>query len=107
MPRVSSYESLIIFRPTVTDDEVAQTVEVLRLLIEKHGGEMLRTDNWGQRKLAYDIKKEKRGQYLLLQFKAAVAVVQELTRSIRVNEHILRTMTVSLEGAPQASRKEG
>ncbi len=91
------YESLILFHPTTTDEKVGEVVDRLKELIERAGGRFHRSENWGRRKLAYEVGREKKGLYLLLAFEGQRTVIPDLMRSCELEEAILKHMTVAVE----------
>ncbi|GEM_PF-2054046 len=94
---LNPYESVIILKPTLTDEEVAETLEKVKTIIEAAGGEIVSTDNWGKKKLAYEVKKERRGIYVVQHFKAKPATVLVLERHYRFSETVIKYMTVRIE----------
>ena len=64
------YEVLYILRPDMTEEEYTAAVEKFNALIQANGGEVVKTDIWGKRKLAYEIEKLREGYYVLVTFKA-------------------------------------
>lgn len=91
------YESLILFHPTTTDEKAGEVVDQLKALIERTGGRLHGSENWGRRKLAYEVGREKKGLYLLLTFEGQRTVIQDLMRSCELEETILKHMTVAVE----------
>ncbi len=67
------YESIFIINPNQTDEETANVIKKMQDVVAKQGGEMIKFEDWGKKKLAYEIKKQKRGHYAFFQFKAAPA----------------------------------
>jgi small subunit ribosomal protein S6 len=88
------FETVFIVRPNLSDDEVAKMTEKVKGLIEKHGGALLRSENWGKKKLAYEIKKEKKGTYVLLWFQGDGKLVSELERTYRIEDGVIKFITV-------------
>lgn len=88
------YETIYILRPDTQNDKVAEVNQRVRTIIETMGGVVLNVDNWGKRKLAYEIKKELKGIYLFWQYLGSPQVVTEFERNMRMLDHVIRYMTV-------------
>jgi small subunit ribosomal protein S6 len=97
------YESIFIVRPSLSDDETTQLIEKMKGVLEKAGASVLILENWGKKKLAYEVKRERRGTFVYLHFKASGNVVGELEHSYRLEDSVLKFLTVRLE-QPPASR---
>jgi small subunit ribosomal protein S6 len=88
------YETIYILRPDTQNDKVAEVNQRVRNVIESMGGVVLNVDNWGKRKLAYEIKKELKGIYLFWQYLGSSRVVTEFERNMRMLDPVIRYMTV-------------
>jgi small subunit ribosomal protein S6 len=91
---MTCYETLFILKPTLTDEETAAQVAKISAILTNEGAELLATDDMGMRKLAYQIEKNDRGYYTVLLYKAEGAMLNELERNLRINEEVLRFLTV-------------
>jgi small subunit ribosomal protein S6 len=94
------YESIFIIRPSLPDDDTNQLIEKIKGLLEKAGAAVLIVENWGKKKLAYEIKRERRGTFVYMHFKAAGNVVGELEHAYRLEDSVLKFLTVRLEHPP-------
>ncbi len=92
------YETIIILKPTLSDEEIGTTVNKIKEIIVKEGGEVIEIENWGKRKLVYDVKKQKKGNYILLRYKGKGTIVSELERHCRLEDAVIRFLTVKLKG---------
>jgi len=92
-----NYESLYIVHPDVVGDELTAIVEKFQKVLTDHEVEIYKLDNWGTRKLAYPIQKVERGCYIQTLFTAAPEVIAEFERRLRLDEKILRFLTVRLD----------
>ncbi len=90
------YETTFIMKAEVADDVQKEFIEKLKGIIELHGGAVLVTEDWGRRKLAYPIQKETRGSYTHMVFAGDNKVVAELERNMRINETVIRFLSVKL-----------
>ena len=88
------YETIYILRPDTQNDRVAEVNQRVRGIIESQGGVVLNVDNWGKRKLAYEIKKELKGIYLFWSYLGSPQVVTEFERNMRMLDPVIRYMTV-------------
>jgi small subunit ribosomal protein S6 len=91
------YEELFILRPDITEEEIAPVVDQLRGIITTAGGTIDKEERWGVRKLAYMIEKRAEGFYILLQFTAPASTVKEIERRLRVNDAVLKYLTVRID----------
>ena len=91
------YDVLVIVDPRLTEEEVAQLTTRLQESCATLGGEVVATENWGKRRLAFEIRKQREGAYVLFQVKAEPPAVRELERQLRLNESILRFMTTRVD----------
>ncbi len=93
------YESVFIVRQDVTAAQVDALGDGFAKIVEDNGGSMERREYWGLRTLSYRIKKNRKGHYVLFNLNAPPACLQEMERNMRLNEDVLRYMTIRLEDA--------
>ena len=107
---MQKYESVLIARQDLGVSQVNGIVEDLTAVIKKEGGEVVRVDNWGLKTLAYRIKKNRKGHYVLMNITAPANAIAEYERIMRFNEDIIRYMTVRVdefsEGLASSEEKE-
>ncbi|HEX2055886.1 MAG TPA: 30S ribosomal protein S6 [Nitrospiraceae bacterium] len=103
------YESLFIIRPSLNDEETASLFDKMKGVVEKNGATLMKAENWGRKKLAYEIKRERKGTFVYFYFKGPGQVVGELERSYRLEDSIIKFLTVRLEKelAPPRGAAEG
>lgn len=94
------YESIFILRPSLSDDDTQKVIDKVKGFIEKSGGTLLRTDNWGKKKLAYEVKRERKGTFVYLQFRAEGGLIGELERLYRYEDPVMKFLTVKLDKEP-------
>jgi small subunit ribosomal protein S6 len=102
---LSLYECVLIARNDVTQQQVEGIADAIASQLETDGGMMIKREYWGLRGLAYRIKKNRKGHYMLLGIDAKPAFVTEMERQLRLNEDILRFLTLSadkIEEGPSA-----
>lgn len=88
------YEKVMILDPNLEDSAAEETVTRVKDVITKQGGEIFNVDNWGRRKLAYELNKHQKGNYFLLTFKAPPATILELEKLCKVVDTIIKFMVV-------------
>ena len=91
---MANYESVLIARQDLGAAQVNTLVSELSEVIKNEGGEVVKVDNWGLKNLAYRIKKNRKGYYVLLDIVAPAKAIAEYERRIRLNEDVIRYMTV-------------
>jgi len=95
--RKREYETIYILRPDSTSDVIAQVNQKVRGVIEAGGGTLMKIDNWGKRKLAYEVKKQLKGIYLYWHYLATPGVVEEIERNLRMLDNVIRYYTVKVD----------
>ena len=90
------YESIIILNATLNDEEAEAAISRIKELIVSQGGEVLKLDVWGRRKLAYEINKQKKGLYVLLFYKTPPATIKKLEDFYKVSDAIIKYMIIKL-----------
>ena len=91
------YEELFIVRADATDEEVDPVIDLVKSVVTQAGGTIDKTEKWGVRKLAYRVNKQSEGQYILIQFTAGAETVRELERRLRVNDLVIKFLTVRID----------
>ena len=102
------YETIFIVRPNVAEDEIDAVINKTSSIIEGDGGTIIKIDKWGLKKLAYLIKKETQGYYVHIDYAAIPASVSELERIFRIDDKVLKYLTVKLDDScdPEAIMEE-
>ena len=91
------YEELFIVRPDAPDEDVDHLVEQSQTFLTGAGATVDKVDRWGKRKLAYRIGKYREGNYILIQFSAKPETVKEVERRLRVNDLVIKFLTVRID----------
>ena len=91
------YETIIIIDPDLSAEKREPVLERVKDVIAQQGGYLAFIDDWGTRKLAYEIKKKERGYYVRFDFCGTGAVVDEIERFFRIDDRVLKYMTVLLD----------
>jgi small subunit ribosomal protein S6 len=90
------YEILVIVDPRPTDEDVAALLTQLGEQVKTLGAEVVKMENWGKRRLAYDIRKQREGTYAVFEVSAEPAMVKEFERQLRLNEQVLRFLSTQV-----------
>lgn len=93
---MNKYELLFIFKPDVEEEKRNQLLDKYKGIIETEG-EILEVNEWGNRKLAYEIQKQTEGYYILVNFNASTDIPKELDRNLKIADEVVRHMIVKLE----------
>ena len=96
------YESVFIARNDVTQQQVDTIADQVATILTEQGGEVKKREYWGLRGLAYRIKKNRKGHYMLLGIDAMPAAMQEVERQLGLNEDVLRVLTLRIEAIDEA-----
>jgi small subunit ribosomal protein S6 len=91
------YETIFILRPDTNQDGIQAVNTKIRTVIDGQGGRLLKLDNWGKRKLAYEVKKQLKGIYLYWQYLGTTGTVEEIERNLRMLDAVIRYYTVKVD----------
>jgi small subunit ribosomal protein S6 len=94
---IRKYETIYIVKPDLTEEELKTLTDKVQDVIANNNGDLKRLEDWGIRKLAYVIKKSPRGRYVYLRYDGVETLVAELERRLRLDDRILRYLTVKIE----------
>ena len=92
-----NYENLVIIKPTLTEEEVNAQVALIDEILTTNGATITTCDKMGMRPLAYPIEKSSRGYYYVVYYTAAPTAIAEIERRFRINEELLRFVTMKYE----------
>ena len=101
---MQKYECVFILRADLPEGELSSRVERVGAIVGEHGGKMTDEDHWGVRKLAYEIEKQTKGDYMLLRFEAEGTAVPEIDRYLRQDDQVLRHLVVVDEDWEERNR---
>lgn len=102
---MKKYETIFILDPDLEEEQAQNVLEKIRGIITQFKGEILKDEDWGKRKLAYEIKKKPRGHYRLIEFTATPPLLTELERNFRVMDSVLKFQTIRLDERRESSSK--
>jgi small subunit ribosomal protein S6 len=91
------YENVFIARQDISGAQVDALADQFTQLIADNGGEVKKRENWGLRNLAYRMNKNRKGHYVLFNIEAPAPAVAELERTMRINEDVLRYLTIKVD----------
>ena len=114
MSALRPYEILVILNAGLTDEESAALLTQLGDTIKGLGADVTKVENWGKRRLAYDINKQREGTYAVFEVSAEPVTVKEFERQLKLNENVLRFLSTQIPirkkvraGRPQAIPADG
>ena len=93
---IDTYEAMLIVIPELDEGQIESTVARFQTIIERTGGAVSESRQWGRRKLAYEIDNRSDGYYAIMQFTTGERTLTELKRILRVSDDVLRHMIVKL-----------
>ena len=91
---MNKYELAVVVSAKIEDDERAATIEKVKEIITKHGGTITNVDEWGKKRLAYDVQKMREAFYYFIQFDGQSTVPTEIDSRVRLMENVVRYLVV-------------
>jgi small subunit ribosomal protein S6 len=104
---VRRYETVYILRPDLGEAQIKETAKRFEAIIASGGGELIERDEWGVRELTYNIKRERRGYYIRLDYVAPSPVVNEVERNLKLADNVLRYLSVLVSPEADAAALRG
>ncbi len=98
------YETIVIIDPDLSDDQRRPVFDRIEEIIPQQGGQLIKVEDWGARKLAYPIKKKPRGFYTLIDFCGEGPLVSEMERFFKIDDRVMKFMTVLTDSEVDPSR---
>jgi len=99
---VQRYEIVAIVLADLNEDDITALIERIQTIITERNGVIAKIDKWGKRHLAYEIKKQRDGYYFLIDFAGNGSIVNEIERNYKIDDRVLKFMTVKKGGATTA-----
>lgn len=96
MVSMNIYENVVILNPSLNEEELKSAVDKITDFIKNSGGDVLKVDNWGKKKLAYELNKQKMGVYVLFLFKSPSFTVKKIEDYFKVFDPVVKFMVVKL-----------
>ena len=106
--KLRHYETMFLLHPDLSSEDRDEAVEKFSSLITENGGQIVKTDKWPLKKLAYRVQKQTHGYYVILDFGAVASTIQELTRNFRLDERVMKFISTKLSeqfDAEEAAKK--
>ncbi|MDD3337283.1 MAG: 30S ribosomal protein S6 [Lachnospiraceae bacterium] len=94
---MNKYELAVVVNAKIEDDARAEVVEKAKALITRFGGTISEVEEWGKKRLAYEIQKMREGYYYFIQFEAESTCPAEVEKRMRIMDNVLRYLVVSKE----------
>jgi small subunit ribosomal protein S6 len=94
--RKREYETIFILRPDLPTEVINGINVKIRSVVEAGGGNLLKIENWGRRKLAYEVKKQMKGIYLYWSYLGTAGLVEEVERNLRLSDSVIRYYSVKV-----------
>lgn len=94
---MKKYELVYVLKPNLEEEAKNQVLNKVKDIIESRNGQVDKIDTWGNKKLAYEIKKFTEGYYVLSHFTSDIDVPKEIDRNLKINETVIRHMIVNIE----------
>ena len=98
---MSFYENVFITRQELGDKDIKGVISNLTAILKKSNASVMHTEMWGLRNLAYKIDKNKKGHYIMLQIEGDGAAIKELERNMRIDENIIRFLSLKIDSISQ------
>lgn len=95
--KLAYYENVFIARQDISEVQVEDLTESFTKVINDNDGKIVKSESWGLRTLAYRIKKNRKGHYVMLNIDAPAGAIHEMERQMRINEDILRHLTIKID----------
>jgi small subunit ribosomal protein S6 len=92
-----TYEIIFIADPNLSEPDVETLTTTVKGFVEKEGGKIEKSENWGKKRLAYEVRRHREGYYTLLTVQGSAALVKEVERRIRVTDGIIRHISVRVD----------
>jgi small subunit ribosomal protein S6 len=91
------YELAVVISAKIEDEERIATLDKVKALIERFGGTISDIDEWGKKRLAYEIQKMKEGYYYFIHFESETTAPSEIEERLRIQDNVIRFLNISLE----------
>ncbi|HSR12513.1 MAG TPA: 30S ribosomal protein S6 [Thermodesulfobacteriota bacterium] len=100
------YETIYITPPELTEEELSELQQKISSILANYQGDLLKLEDWGTKKLTYEIRKNNRGRFFLMDYLAGTDLIRELERNLRLSDRVLRFQTVRIadQVSPEAAQ---
>jgi small subunit ribosomal protein S6 len=90
------YETIFITLPELSEEELSEVREKINSILISYKGDLIKWEDWGVKKLTYEIRKNSRGRFFLMDYIAGKEMIRELERNLRLNDRVLRFQTIKI-----------
>lgn len=104
---MNHYELTMVLDPNIEEEGITNLLDKVASIVVKNNGEVIEADRWGLQKLAYPIRKQEKGHYILLRLQSDIALIGELEKSLKLTNEVLRFMFIRTETKEVACQKQG
>jgi small subunit ribosomal protein S6 len=91
------YESVVILDPDMPDDDTRSFTERFSSVITSSGGDIIKIEDWGTKRLAYLVKKKERGRYILFDFVGTSELIKEIERQFKISEQVMKFLSIKID----------
>ncbi len=99
--RMPLYETIYIIHAELNEEDVESHIKRVENLVTRLGGEIVKTERWGKKRLAYEVNKQRYGYYVLLRLRGDSTILLELERHYRLTEGIIKSQVIRLKAEPK------
>jgi small subunit ribosomal protein S6 len=99
------YETIFIIKPDLSEEVLSEREQWAKDILTNNGAQIVNVEQWGKKRLAYQLSKQRYGHYILMQYESEPEVVPELERNLRMSEEVLKYITVRLAGKQMEKAK--
>jgi small subunit ribosomal protein S6 len=104
--RLREYETIFLVRPDLAEDLVDKIVERLRGIVQRDGGKVIKVENWGKKKVAYEVKKHLRAIFVRFVYLGSTHMVAEFERNLRMTDDVLKYQSVKIADNVEAASRQ-
>ena len=90
------YETIFITHPELSEEELSELQQKVNSILARYKGDLIKFDDWGTKKLTYEVRKNSRGHFFLMDYLAGTDLIHELERNLRLHDRVLKFQTVRL-----------
>ena len=103
--RLREYETIFLLRPDLADDLVDKVIERMRGIVHRDGGKVIKVENWGKKKTAYEVKKNSRAIFIRFLYLGGVKAVAEFERNLRMTDDVMKYQSVKIADDVEAATR--
>src|SRR5947209_12917129 len=104
--KLREYETIFLLRPDLAEDLVDKIVERLRGIVHRDGGKVIKVENWGKKKVAYEVRRNLRAVYLRFLYLGTTKMVAEFERNLRMTDDVMKYQSVKIAEDVDAAARQ-